>query len=205
LITACVAFIIGIVISFFTNIEKKFSITKTLFLITILIAIDQVIKIYVSNNQNISITFIEDWISLQVVHNDYGGLVWSFSKSQMPIMLYALLVPVGCFMVRFSGFYQKECPAFVSLGAILLSSGSLCSFMDRILYNGSYDYLLLYSIIYIDLKDCYVFISFGFIFLSNLYNKTWEESKKETFILYLKYETENIRGILKRLKRHGEK
>jgi signal peptidase II len=164
--------------------------------------VDQLIKFYIARNQSISIPIVGNLLSIKVAHNTYGSFIWSLANNQMPIIIYFFLMPVVFILIRYCDFYQKDCPAFVSAGATLIVSALICSFVDRVFYNGSYDYLLLYSVLYIDLKDCYFIISFFLFLLSILYSKTWEESRRESLILYLKHETKNIRGILKMLKKH---
>ncbi|MDR1325522.1 MAG: signal peptidase II [Treponema sp.] len=198
------AFTIGVIISYFAYNDTKPSFAKIVIGIIGLCLIDQTIKLYIVNNQDISIAIVSDWLGIKVAHNTYQSAVFALFEKVMPARLHLLLIPV-CYMVfRFCYFYQKDSRSLLSLTVILIYAASICAFIDTIVYGGSYDYILLYPLFIFDLKDCFVLTGLSTMFLTLIRNKSWPEIKKEFLgdlwgIKYYKYEADTWRSLIGKL------
>jgi lipoprotein signal peptidase len=204
LLPIVLAFIIGALINYFTYKDVKPSFAKIAIGVTGLCLIDQAIKLYIVNNQEISIAIVSDWLGIKVVHNDYRSAVFALFDTVMPVQLYLLLIPTCYLLFRCGYFYQKNNRSLLSLTVILIYAASICAFIDTIAYDGSYDYVLLEPLFIFDLKDCFVATGLSTMFLTFIRNRSWSEIKKEFMddpwsIKYFKYEVTTWRSLIGRL------
>jgi signal peptidase II len=204
LLPIVLAFIIGVLINYFTYKDTKPSFAKIAIGIIGLCFVDQAIKLYIVNNQEISIAIVSDWLGIKVVHNTYRNTVFMLFEKVMPVQLYLLLIPICYLLVRFVFFHQKNNRSLSSLGIILICAASICVVIDVIAYNGSYDYVLLEPLFIFDLKDCFAETGLSTLFLSFIRNRSWSEIKKEFMddpwdIKYFKYEVSTWRSLIGRL------
>jgi signal peptidase II len=197
-------FIVGVIINYFTYNDRKPSFANIAIGTIGLCLVDQAIKVYIVNNQDISIAIISDWLAIKVVHNTYRSGVFAQFGVVMPVQVYLLLIPVFYIVFHLCYFYQKDSRSLLSLMVILIYAGGICSFIDAIAYDGSYDYVLLHPLFIFDLKDCFLITGLSTMFLTLIRNKSWPEIKKEFLgdlwgIKYHKYEADTWRSLTAKL------
>lgn len=205
LLPATVFFIIGVLITCFAHNKPKPSIARVVIAIAGLCLADQAIKFYIAHNQGISITIISDWLAIEMAHNTYGSFATSLVGVSLPLPIFLLvIIPVCYILFRGCYLYKNDNPALSSLTVILLYAGIICVFIDRIVYGGTYDYILVYSLLHFDLKDCFVIIGVFMLLLADIYNKSWDEIKKkpriDPDIKYFNYEINAFRSIISQYK-----
>jgi signal peptidase II len=97
------------------------------------------------------------------------------------------------------------------IGLALLVAGAICSFMDKIIYGSSYDYIAIDRLIVFDLKDFYLELAICMAIQASIYNKTWawikNEMKTDPFSLkYFRHESNKWRDFAGKVrKRVSEK
>jgi lipoprotein signal peptidase len=201
LLPIVLAFIIGVLINYFTYKDVKPSFAKIAIGIIGLCLVDQAIKLYIVNNQEISIAIVSDWFGIKVVHNHYRSAVFALFDAVMPVHVYLLLIPIWYILFRYCYFHQKKCRSLVSLTVILIYAASICSFIDTIAYGGSYDYIVLYPLFVFDLKDCFVVTGLSTMLMTVIRNKSWSQIKEEIRfdpwgIKYFRYEIKSWHTLI---------
>lgn len=201
LLPATVCFIIGVLITYFTYNKPKPSIVKVIIAIVGLCLADQAIKFYMANNKGISVALVRDLLAIEVAQNTYGSFVASLFGATLPIPIFLLvIIPICSILFRNAYLYPDNNPSFSSLIVILLYAAIICVFIDRIVYGGTYDYVLLYSLVHFDLKDWFAVIGVCMLLLVDIYDKSWDEIKKKSHkppkLKYFGYETNAFRSIL---------
>jgi signal peptidase II len=117
--------------------------------------------------------------------------------------VYILMIPILCFVYRYSYFTQKN-KYFLSISIIFVCSGTVCSFFDKIVHGGTYDYIYLKQFGVFDLKDVYLTIGLFVLFQSTIYKKSWCELKNELIndpfcLKYFRYEYNNLKKLLSKV------
>ena len=202
-----VADVKGVVINYCTYNDRKFSFAKIAIGIIGLCLVDQAIKLYIVNNQEIYIAIISDWLAIKIMHNTYRSGVFACRGVVMPIQFYLFyLVVIVAFYIlfRLSSFHQKNNRSLLSLAAILTCAGGICAFIDTIVYGGSYDYVLLSPLFIFDLKDCFIEIGLFTMFMALMRNKSWSEIWKDIRddpwdTKYFRYEIDTWRSLIGKL------
>ena len=112
---------------------------KNIFGITILLFIDQMIKIIISNilKLNIPVVIIDNFFNLTYVRN-YGA-AWSIlSGSRIFLIIISL---ISLLFIYFFMIKDKVIPKLESICYIILMGGILGNLFDRIIYGYVIDYL----------------------------------------------------------------
>lgn len=108
---------------------------------------------------------------LSIFNNEFG---LGFSLSVLIVM------NVICIIVAF--FFYKYCSSKESINKYIIYAiqflliGSINSLIDKIVWKGSLDYVLLFSTI-LDLKDIYLFIGVGLSFVGAIEDIKHHKSK----------------------------
>jgi lipoprotein signal peptidase len=203
---AAAFFIIGLLISWFTYKNKRFSLAKIVVCIIVLCLVDQGIKLYIVNNLDISMVIIKDWLAIKVTQNTYGSFIFSLFDKKMPDIFVLIGLLAIYVLYRCMFFYQRNSNlSFLFLSLIIMCAAFICVCLDKVIYGGTYDYIFLYQKLYFDLKDCYATSSIFTILLSCIYDKSWSEIKKDIRfdplgIKYFKYEIKSWRDLIAKLK-----
>lgn len=128
--------------------------------VSILIAIEQIIKIIINNNYlNKNIPILEPWVYFRPMFNrDYS---WFNSMFQLGIgkwfhiILTTIITVLIClFYIFLSSKINTKGLADIAFAFIL--AGAICSFIDKVFWNGSLDYIMLKGLFTFDLKDVYI-------------------------------------------------
>lgn len=146
-------------------------------LILVLTTIEQGIKIFINQKfLNSNITLLSSWIYFKPVFNrDYSWINSLFKlgvSKWFHIILVSLLLLIIVLFFNYLVFNKKVKP-LVLIAFVFLISGSICSLIDKIFWNGSLDYIYVKGFFTFDLKDVYINIFTGLILymiLTNYYN-----------------------------------
>lgn len=187
--------IIGMRLIYYTRwyILMKISNKKTWIGIFILIAIEQLIKIII-NNSYLYKTYpiLPPYLYFQPMFNrDYS---WVNSMLQLGISKWLHIVMVAIITILLVLFYQflnkrlgsrKE----INLMFAFIFSGAICSLIDKVLWDGSLDYIYVRGFFTFDLKDVYINVFLGLLVLfALLKNKTLKEIDDNDLLTgFLKY------------------
>lgn len=167
--------------------------------ISILIVIDQVVKLFIKKYLfDIQVVFIEGIIGFHPKINtkqSWGGNYISILEN--PIV--ANILVIFCFFIIITGyqFYRSKStkeslPA--NLIFIFLMAGSICSLIDKVFWGGSLDFLRIPGFFIFDLKDCYLTVGeILFVPMGIKYNKQIDVKEYIRFIyLSVKKQRENV-------------
>jgi signal peptidase II len=145
---------------------KKF---RILLYILVLILLDQMIKLYISNSLmdkefNVLGSFVAFY---PIINGDYS---WINSISNMGIGLAAhIIMNIAILLLAYPiyAFIQKknDKDRFVDIIFAFLFAGGLCSLIDKAAWGGSLDYVWLKGFFIFDLKDLYISIFIGLTML----------------------------------------
>lgn len=175
-------------------------------IILLLIALDQTIKIIVKNYAGVRVAIINNIIYFMPTQNtNYSWINSLFQLGWGRIFHIALTIVILIFSSY--GFkyldYKNAKNKFINTIKIFLFSGIICSLIDRVYWNGSWDYILLKGFFVFDLKDCYinVFI-FGFIILYIKNIKVLSKIKDRDLLKdYIKFIKEDLSIIEVKIKK----
>ena len=167
--------------------------------ISILIVIDQVVKLFIKKYLfDIQIDFIEGIIGFYPKINtnqSWGGNYISILANPMV----ANLLIIFCFFIIITGyqFYRsknKKESRSVKLIYIFLMAGTICSLIDKVFWGGSLDFLRIPGLFIFDLKDCYLTIGeILFVVIGIKYNKHIDVKEYMRFIyLSVKKQRKNV-------------
>lgn len=134
--------------------------------------IDQLIKIYIYLNlMDVNTVFIEGFLEFSPIFNrNYSWLdsvfQWGFSRGYHIIT--ALIFLAGLILIYDFLITKKtrHMDKVICLAFIFGIAGSSCSLIDRLVWNGSLDYIYLVDYFTFDLKDVYLTIFEVLIILS---------------------------------------
>lgn len=138
--------------------------------IILLITIEQVIKIVINNNfLNRKVPILPPFLYFQPMFNrDYS---WINSMFQLNVGKWIHIVLVAIMLILIYLFYmylnkQLMTNKIINFMFIFLFSGAMCSMMDKILWDGSLDYIFVNGFFTFDLKDVYIDIFIGLLIVS---------------------------------------
>lgn len=141
--------------------EKKISNPIKVFIVIILVMLDQGIKLIVKNYYGFTLPIINDLIYFKPHLNiEYSWLNASLELGLgkiFHIILNVLIIIIGFYAFRFYYYKKKEIMS-ISIIEVLLFGGAFSALIDRIFWGGSLDYIMLKGFFIFDLKDLYITI-----------------------------------------------
>lgn len=124
---------------------------------------DQISKYALMNTEGVRypVWLVFDWLLIQPEFNPFGSYVGSIVGHRIPLMgsIEFLLLFVIVLVYRFFIIELKADRFWGKLFLLLCMSGSLCSFIDTVLFGSSYDFITLNGMIKFDSKDLYIWLS----------------------------------------------
>lgn len=140
--------------------QNKQFIVKCALISVILMVIDQLIKIFGSNNfMDQTIPIIDNYLYIEPCLNPnimfynvkYG---WDIGI-EIAILIPALVIIImGVIGIKYAGIYRGQ--KLVVVGYIILFGGALASLMDCVFWGTSLDYIYIKNWYTFDLKDMYI-------------------------------------------------
>lgn len=157
---------------------------KLFFTITaLLIAVEQIIKIIINNNYlDNNDVIIENFLYFNPMFNrDYSWInsLFQLGVSKLPhvimVAVIMTMVIVVYFFIDHKGYNSK----IVSTAFSFLLAGGICSFVDKIIWDGSLDYIYVQNHFTFDLKDVYINVFIGLMVLMFIFDHQGIRTKDE--------------------------
>jgi signal peptidase II len=198
-------FAIGVCINYFATDKESISFKKVVLAIIALSVINEAIEIIIVNNQELNIPIIKDWLEIYPYYNRHGSFLGAFYGINIPLPVLVLLVAILVYILYSALLFWNSNRYFLFISLVLLASGTICSFMDKIIYGSSYDYIFIDRLLVFDLKDFYMELAICVALQASIYNKTWawikNEMKTDPFSLkYFRYEHNKWRGFASKIR-----
>lgn len=128
--------------------------------VSLLVIIDQIIKLYIYNNSMDSkFGIIEGYVEFYPMFNrDYSWInsLFQLGIGLLPHIIFSAIVSIGLILVYDFVKTNKQLSNPLNLTFIIIISASICSLIDKIFWGGSLDYIYLVGFFIFDLKDVYV-------------------------------------------------
>jgi len=128
-------------------------------LIVLLIVLDQLTKLIVSNYYGVRIPIIGNMVYFMPTLNKNYSWINSLFQLGLGRMFHVVSVVVILIFVYTALKYLENKVgnySWVKTMKISFMSGGLCSLIDKVFWDGSLDYILLRGFFVFDLKDCYI-------------------------------------------------
>lgn len=186
--------------------------TKTLiFTFILLMLLDQGLKIIIKFNFfNTYFEIIPDFISFNPIINTQGS--WLNARFNFNVSFPLLILINGISLILFIEIYRyskyKGVKCFWSdMCFIFIFAGALCSFIDKVFYGGSLDFIGISDLFIADFKDIYINLGLLF-FIMACYKSGFFSEQNETTLKddlnsikkFIKFINNDILRILKREK-----
>lgn len=154
--------------------NKLLKYLKTILMVSLLVSIDQFIKIIILNYfMNEKFYFINKMIGFEPIINTKYSYINSLGNlgigltAHIIAVLTALLISIIIYIFIYETYNRN---VFIECIFIFLFSGSLCTLMDKIIWGGSLDYILIEGFFTFDLKDVYLSIFLMLIIACVIFN-----------------------------------
>lgn len=135
----------------------------------ILIVIEQGIKVVININYlEANIPILAPWVYFKPMFNrDYS---WLNSMLQLGVGKWVHIMIVSAIILMVFLFYnfvsmRLETTLLVDSTFALLFSAAICSLIDKVIWDGSLDYIFINGFFTFDLKDVYINICIGLVLL----------------------------------------
>jgi signal peptidase II len=142
--------------------NKLLKYLRTLLMVFLLVCIDQLIKIIILNNfMNEKFYFIDKFIGFEPIINTKYSYINSLGNFGIGLTTHIIVVLAAILMAIIIYLFINETYNMTHLGEcifLFLFSGSFCSLIDKIIWGGSLDYILVEGFFTFDLKDVYISI-----------------------------------------------
>jgi len=102
--------------------------------------LDQIIKFITRTNSDISYYLWKPWIGLEYFEN--SGIAFGIP---MPQALIIFITPLVLLLLFLWWNKKKEKTHLFSLGTILIATGAISNFIDRVLYSFTIDYFRIFT------------------------------------------------------------
>lgn len=159
--------------------------SKKLFLIFILLMlIDQGIKLIINQfffNKNFDI--IHNYLSFNPIINTDGSWInarFNFGINfdfLIIVNFLALFIFIECYRYY---LYTRHKDFFSDICFIFITSGALCSLIDKLFYGGSLDFIGISNLFIADIKDIYINLAIFFFVLTIYFNGYWKDDSNTT-------------------------
>lgn len=160
----------------------------------VLIIIEQGIKLVIKGSYlEANLPILTPWLYFKPMFNrDYS---WVNSMLQLGIGKWFHIVIVAGMLVLIYLFYkflnkQSDTTWFIDMAFVFIFSGAMCSFIDKVFWDGSLDYILIKGLFTFDLKDVYINVFIALSLLMVLVNskglrKAYGEDIVKDFVSFI--------------------
>lgn len=166
---------------------------KTIIIVMLLVLFDQVIKLFITRNlMKIKIFILGDILMFKPYHNTKYSWVNSFSNLGIGLLPHILFLIIAMLIALILFDFVKKRYIdnnFVRYLFTFLFAGIFCSFIDKVFWAGSLDYIRLKGLFTFDLKDIYLSI-FEIMLIGGLifnYKGLRRMNEKEIYNEFKKY------------------
>ena len=136
---------------------------KVLCIILLLVSIDQALKLFAAQFMDREFVLIQNTITIRVVQNIHLNWIAHRTDFMMPLsmaiglnIVWISFLIIGIRYFAYCTSNWKKYTSVLTVSFILGISGSICAFIDHVLWGGSIDYILLFDWPIFDLKDLYI-------------------------------------------------
>jgi signal peptidase II len=157
-----------------------------------LCVLDQAIKLIIVRNLDVSLLLIGNWLRIQVQFNP--GHILNSRGIFFYKWFVAIVFPLSICFYRYAVFTKRDM-RFAVVTILLIVAGAICNLTDKLIYNGTYDYIWVPNFVIADLKDLFFFVGVS-IYLQaeiSLEMERFKGVKKEKKPSYIKYELNNLK------------
>ncbi|MDR0567795.1 MAG: hypothetical protein LBG87_01125 [Spirochaetaceae bacterium] len=153
---------IGVLIHYVLSRKKTFDPREMTLPIFILILLDQTVQFFMTKHPEIQLVAVENWLTIIPVSTQFktGGYA-STGLIPLPIHLAVnifLLIPVAYALYKTLYFFEQNTKR-IFMSILFYGAGWICSCLNLLIHKGGYDYIKLYPLIILDLKDIYIDIA----------------------------------------------
>ncbi|GHT50467.1 hypothetical protein FACS1894102_6010 [Spirochaetia bacterium] len=198
---------IGYLINFLHEFKSAINFKKAFIIILLLIASDQIIKIFLIqhrgdpilvgtlltgyvpyNGETISADSIKgaiiyDGVNIPLIADWLSiQICHNLTRPYTPLFVNIIGIPIMLLIlfVLYGFFRFKKLDVwFYTIFFVLWSAGYICSSLDRIFYGGSYDYIRMAQFSVCDLKDIYITVAVSTMFQQFKICNLWNIKTKE--------------------------
>ena len=129
-----------------------------------LVAIDQVIKLFIAHFlMESQFTIVPHVFSFKTTQNIHLGWIWNMLDFMMPLYMAVAISVIAIFIIivlyrylKFITFDWGKYNKLPNIILIFLLAGAFCKLIDDIFWGGSLDYIQLFDWFIFDLKDVYL-------------------------------------------------
>lgn len=129
--------------------------------IVLLIALDQIVKLIVKNYYGVHVPIVKNILYFSPIQNtnySYFNSLFNLGFGRIANVLIVIVVIIIGYKTIKSIEDKTGRRLPIDLIKLFLFSGSICSLIDRTIWNGSLDYIYLKGFFTFDLKDVYLTI-----------------------------------------------
>jgi signal peptidase II len=154
--------------------------------------LDQAIKLIIVRNLDVSLPLIGNWLRIEVQFNP--GHILNDRGIFFDKWIAIIIFPLSIYIYRYAVFAKQDM-RFVAVTILLFVAGAICNLTDKIIYNGTYDYIWVPNFVVLDLKDLFVEIGASILLQAaiSLETKRIKGAKKEKKPSYITYELNNFK------------
>lgn len=131
------------------------------------VVVDQLIKIFIYQYYfNANIRIISDLVWFRPMQNtaySYLNALFDFGIGRLTHIVLVVIALLLTLLAYDYIHYNRYGNALIGVVFIALISGTACSLIDKVFWNGSLDYIYLKNLFTFDLKDCYITVCFGIL------------------------------------------
>lgn len=186
--------------------NEGFSTKKLIIIFFMLMIIDQGIKILINlfffNNK---FDIVKDFISFHPIINTDGS--WLNARFSLNVGFNFLIIvnaiAIFIFIESYRYYLSKEKNSFwADMSFLFITSGALCSLIDKIFYGGSLDFIGISDLFIADIKDMYINLGLLFFIMLIYTNGYFKEDNDSTlkddfnslkrFLSFIKQDLSNI-------------
>lgn len=145
---------------------------KDFAIVSLLVIIDQVIKLIIKFNFfDKTYNIIGDYITFEPIINHKMSWVGTFIDVLSNPILITIINIVAIYLLycayRYFKFKTKDSNKVLRFLFLMAIAGGICSLIDKVFWGGSLDYIGLKNLFIFDLKDCYItFFGVGLVIYS---------------------------------------
>jgi len=156
-------------------------------IVAVLVILEQGLKIIINHNYlGVNAPMLRPWLFFSPTFNrDYSWLNSLFQLNigrSVHIALVMGLIALAYLFYRFVTT-RLDTDRLINASFAFLFAGALCSLVDKIMWNGSLDYIYLRGFFTFDLKDVYINIFIGLFILMMVINHRGIRQVKEDEVL----------------------
>ncbi|MCK4258172.1 MAG: signal peptidase II [Halanaerobiales bacterium] len=157
------------------KVQTPFKIKPMFLWIVSLVTCDQIIKYVIKTfvEEKGMISLISDWLFISNVLNVHGSFVTSrFDLKVNMIWIILVNVLILFFIIQGYRYYKQKMRTsfWIDLTMLLFVAGGISSFIDKVFFGGSLDFIALKGLFVADLKDFYLTIGIGCMMVELIVN-----------------------------------